>query len=241
MAEADATSAGSGPSVPPKRFLLLLVLASVVGLVVSLAAWGFLQLIHYIPEWVYDDLPQAFGYDDGAPQWWPLPVCAFAGLVTAFAIVRLPGRGGHVPAHGLNPSPTQPVDLPGVMLAAIARLILFKGLVYSISLAGFRGGPVFPSLYLGAAAGLMASHLAGFDQTAAVAVGIGAATVAILKLPMSAAALATVLTAESGAGAMPLVIVGVVTAYLLTRVLSARLDAGAETVAPGQEPAVAHA
>ena len=27
-----------------------------------------------------------------APVWWPLPVLAFAGVVTAFAIVRLPGR-----------------------------------------------------------------------------------------------------------------------------------------------------
>ena len=50
-------------------------------------------------------------------------------------------------------------------------MIAFKGLAWTISLASFRGGPVFPALFLGAAAGLLASHLAGFDQTAAVAVG----------------------------------------------------------------------
>ena len=48
------------------------------------------------------------------------------------------------------------------------------GHAYAISLAGFRGGPVFPSLVLGAAAGLMASHLPGFAMTPAVAVGMGA-------------------------------------------------------------------
>src|SRR6188474_970208 len=119
--------------------MALLGLAAGIGLVVSLASFGFLELVHYIPQWVYEDLPDAVGYDDGAPLWWYLPVCALAGLVVAFAIVRLPGRGGHVPAHGLNAGPTQPADLPGVMLAAIAALGL--GLVL---------GPEAPLLALGA-------------------------------------------------------------------------------------------
>ncbi len=99
-------------------------------------------------------------------------------------------------------------------------MIAFKGLAWSISLASFRGGPVFPSLFLGAAAGLLASHLAGFNETAAVAVGMGAATVSALGLPLSAVVLASLLAAKSGAGATPLVIVGVVVAFLTTRALS---------------------
>ena len=47
----------------------------------------------------------------------------------------------------------------------------------------------------------LASHLPGFDETAAVAVGLGAATVSALGLPLSAVVLATLLTAKSGAGA----------------------------------------
>ena len=50
--------------------------------------------------------------------------------------------------------------------------------------------------------------------------GLGAATVSALGLPLSAVVLATLLTAQSGAGATPLIIVGVVVAYLTTRVLS---------------------
>ena len=60
-------------------------------------------------------------------------------------------------------------QLPGLIgqagawsLAALAWLILFKGLAYVLSLGSFRGGPTFPALFLGAAAGIMCSHLPGF-------------------------------------------------------------------------------
>jgi H+/Cl- antiporter ClcA len=107
-------------------------------------------------------------------------------------------------------------------VAALLLLLLFKGLAWGISLASFRGGPIFPALFIGAAAGLAASHLAGFAETAALAVGMGAAVVAILQLPLSAVILAVLLTGQSGYGATPLIIVGVVVAYVTTRALSAR-------------------
>jgi hypothetical protein len=106
-------------------------------------------------------------------------------------------------------------------LSALVLLICFKGVGYSLSLGSFRGGPTFPAIFLGAVGGVLASHLPGFPLTAAVAVGIGAGTVAILRLPLSAIVIATVLTAKSGAGAGPLVIIGVVAAYLVTLELSA--------------------
>jgi hypothetical protein len=43
----------------------------------------------------------------------------------------------------------------------------------------------------------------------------------VLRLPLSAVVLALLLTAKAGAGAGPLVIVGVVAAYLTTLALSA--------------------
>jgi H+/Cl- antiporter ClcA len=112
-------------------------------------------------------------------------------------------------------------------------------LAYGLSLGSFRGGPVFPALFLGAAAGMMAAHLPGFDLTPAIAVGMGAAVVAVLRLPLSAAVLGVLLTSKAGPGAGPVIIVGVVIAYLTTLVLSARLgpgdDAGA-TPAPSPTP-----
>ncbi|HSI79741.1 MAG TPA: chloride channel protein [Solirubrobacterales bacterium] len=412
-----------------RRFVVLLALAAIVGVIASLAAFGFLKLLDETQGWVYDDLPDALGYDS-APTWWSLPVLAIAGLVVACAVALLPGRGGHVPAHGLNPEPTPPIELPGVLLAAFAtiglglvlgpeaplialggglgflairllrpdapgevsylvaasgtfaalsflfgspviaavllieatglggprlRLVLipgllaagigslvstgigswtgvdtgeisleplslphfprpelvdflwtvplaaavalvtvviftlarstervvaprpfvalpvagiavaalaiafseitdkgvdqvlfsgetavgplvsdagawslsalalligFKGFAYAVSLGSFRGGPVFPALFLGAAGGLMAAQLPGFEITPAVAVGIGAAVVAVLRLPLSAVVLATLLTFEAGLGVGPLIIVGVVVAHLTTLAVS---------------------
>jgi H+/Cl- antiporter ClcA len=442
MAEQNPAPAGHAvPTTPDdpsatlltKGFVVLLAIAAIVGVAVSLAAWCFVELVYQIQQELYHHLPNAVGYHNGAPLWWSLPILAIAGVITALAITRLPGGGGHIPAEGLKVggAPTQPVDLPGVVLAglasigmglvigpeaplialgaglavaivklarrqapsqlllvvgaagsfaalsfvfsspliaavilieatglgrsrlpiilipglvgagigslvsigmgsftglstsayalgalplpvfhhptagnfawtiglglaiaviaylirtgglwtqrlakprpfvvlplcglvvsglaiafsqasgkgvnevlfsgqdalpglvsgagtwslsALALLIFFKGLGYSISLGSFRGGPTFPAIFLGAAGGIMASHLPGFPLTAAVAVGIGAGTVAILRLPLSAVLIATVLTAKSGAGAEPLTIIGVVVAYLATLRLSA--------------------
>lgn len=416
-----------------KRFHVLLALASAVGVVAALAAWGFLELTYYLQQWVFTDLPEALGYDS-APLLWSLPILAIAGLVTAFAVTRLPGRGGHLPAEGLNATPAQPIEVPGVVIAglasiglglvlgpeapliaigsglgifmarrlrgtappevgellavaatfsalgflfgspiiaavilieasglggprlplvlvpgllasgigslvwigmgswtglstgdisisplqlsqfpapdaagfgwtilfaaavavvafaifrlarasqglvarrpfltlpalglavsglaiafseatgkgvdqvlfsgqdalgplvsdpsawslsALALLVAFKGLAYSLSLAAFRGGPVFPAMFLGAAGGLMAAQLPGFDLAPAVAVGIGAAVVSVLELPLAGCVLAVVFTASAGPGVAPLIIVGVVVAYLMKLALSARWE-----------------
>jgi H+/Cl- antiporter ClcA len=77
-------------------------------------------------------------------------------------------------------------------------------------------------MFLGAAGGMMAAQLPGFDLTPAVAVGIGAAVASVLKLPLSAVVLAVLLTVQAGPGSSPLIIVGVVVAYLTTLALSAR-------------------
>lgn len=411
-----------------RRFLGLLVIVAIVGVIASAAAWGFQELIYQMQQGVFTDLPGTLGFDD-VPVWWPLPWLAVAGLAVAFAIVRLPGTGGHVPANGLDATPTQPIELPGVLLAAVAGiglgivlgpeapliglggalgffviralrgdtppdaqllvatsgvfaaisflfgspviaavflveasglggprmplvlipglfsagigslvstgmgswtglssdnislspvslpdyarpdvvdflwtvplaaavalgiflifrvgkqvarfaptkpflilpvigllvaglaigfdqatdkgtaqvlfsgqeqvtslvdhaaawslgalalLVVCKGVAYGLAMGSFRGGPVFPALFLGAAAGLMASKLPGFDMTPAVAVGMAAGIVAGLKLPLSAVVLTTLLIFQSGLGVTPLVILGVVVAYLVTLAL----------------------
>jgi H+/Cl- antiporter ClcA len=433
-----------GAAAPTGRQILaLLAVSATVGLVVSLAAWGFLEAIHQIQVGAFQSLPKDLGYDHGAPIWWPLPVLGLAGLIVALAIVRLPGSGGHNPAEGLKTGATAPLELPGVLLAALATIglglvlgpeaplialgsglgvlairqvrrdapepvvavvaaagsfaaisfifgspligavilieaagldrrrlqivvpagllaagigslvsigmgqwtglsskdyalapltlpsftrpdaaefawtvplaiaiaviavlifrlarviqpllyrrallllpaaalivaalaiafaqatdkptsevlfsgqdalpslvddagtwsisalvlvIAFKGLAWSISLAGFRGGPTFPGLYLGAAAGVLASHLPGLSLTPAVAVGMGCAIAAVLRLPLSAVVLATLLTAKAGLGAGPLIIVGVVMSFITALAVEKRLGAPA---APRAEP-----
>ena len=136
--------------------------------------------------------------------------------------------------------------LPGLVsqagtwsVSALALLIVFKGIGYALSLGSFRGGPTFPALFLGTAAGIMASHLPGFPLQPAVAVGMGAAVVAVLKLPLSSVVVATLLTTKAGPGLEPLIIVGVVVSYIVTLLASRGLrstqatDAAVASAPPG--------
>ena len=111
-----------GGEHPPRALIVLLALAAVVGVVVSLAAWAFLELIHQIQVWVFADLPGDLGYRS-PPMWFYVVVLGLAGLAVALAIVRLPGNGGHVPAEGLKVAQrlvTQQHDVaPAASVAAV--------------------------------------------------------------------------------------------------------------------------
>ncbi|MFF3544078.1 chloride channel protein [Streptomyces platensis] len=106
-------------------------------------------------------------------------------------------------------------DSAGYTVGALLLLILCKGLAYCASLSAFRGGPIFPALFLGAAGGVVLSHLPGLSLTAGFAMGVGAMCVAMLRLPMTSVLLATLLLGTSGLTVMPLVIVAVVVAYVV--------------------------
>ena len=155
-------------------------------------------------------------------------------IVILLPIVGLIVAGLAIAFHGATGKSVNEVlfsgqeALPGLLrqagtwsLGALALVIVFKGLAYMLSLGSFRGGPVFPALFLAAAGGIMASRLPGFSLTPAVAVGMGAGIAAVLRLPLAAVVLATLLTANSGTGDEPLIIVGVVVAYLITLKISA--------------------
>jgi H+/Cl- antiporter ClcA len=55
-------------------------------------------------------------------------------------------------------------------------LVFCKGLAYSLSLTSFRGGPVFPAMFIGAAGGIALAHLPGLPLVAGVARGIRCAS-----------------------------------------------------------------
>lgn len=101
-------------------------------------------------------------------------------------------------------------------VGALVLLIVCKSLAYCASLSCFRGGPVFPAMFVGAVAGVALSHLPGLHLTAGFAMGIGAMCVAMLRLPMTSVLLATLLLGREGLTVMPLVIVAVVVAYVVT-------------------------
>jgi H+/Cl- antiporter ClcA len=102
----------------------------------------------------------------------------------------------------------------GYSVGALVLLIACKGLAYSASLSSFRGGPTFPAMYIGAAAGIALSHLPGLPLIAGVAMGIGAMCVAMLRLPLVSVLLASLLLSAAGIALLPLVIVAVVVAHV---------------------------
>lgn len=141
-----------------------------------------------------------------------------AGLVVAGCAVlytAVTGKGD-VLFSGQNELGPLLVNHAGYPVGALLLLLVCKGLAYSVSLSAFRGGPTFPAMYMGAAAGIALSHLPGLPLVAGVAVGIGAMSVAMLRLPLTSVLLATLLLGSDGIAAMPLVIVAVVVAHVVT-------------------------
>ena len=106
-------------------------------------------------------------------------------------------------------------------LAVLLLLILCKALAYGLSLSAFRGGPVFPSMFVGAALGVAASALPGMNLAAGIGMGIGAMCAAMLRLPLTATLLAVVLMGTDGVLVTPQVVVAVVVAFVITIVLPA--------------------
>ena len=117
-------------------------------------------------------------------------------------------------------------QLPGLVssaadytVGALLLLLLCKSLAYAGSLVAFRGGPTFPSIFIGAAGGIVLSHLPGLPLVPAIGMGIGAMCAAMLQLPLTSVLLTTILLGADGITVMPLVIVAVTVSY----VASARL------------------
>jgi H+/Cl- antiporter ClcA len=148
----------------------------------------------------------------------PVAGLAVAGLAIAFA--EGTGRGSsEVLFSGQTALGPLIAHSASYTVGALVLLLACKGLAYGVSMSGFRGGPTFPAMFVGAVGGIALAHLPGLPPVAGAAMGIGAMVAVILRLPLTAVLLATVLLGSDGLRLTPLVIVAVVVAY----VLSARL------------------
>ena len=128
-------------------------------------------------------------------------------------------------------------------VGTLILLIACKGLAYGLSLSAFRGGPVFPSMFIGAALGIAASGLPGMSLAPAIGMGIGAMCATMLRLPLTSTLLATLLLGADGVAVTPEVVVAVVVAFVISNVLPVPgpkepdlLPAGTR---PGKPPAAA--
>jgi hypothetical protein len=125
-------------------------------------------------------------------------------------------------------------------VGALALLLVTKGLAYGGCLSSFRGGPVFPGLFLGAVGGVLVSHLPGLPMIAGAAMGIGALTTVMLNgMPLTSVLLVEILFPSDAIALAPLAIVAVVTSYVTAAWLAPKMDeAPAAAAAPaGAAPA----
>jgi H+/Cl- antiporter ClcA len=104
-------------------------------------------------------------------------------------------------------------------VGALILLIACKGFAYGLSLSSFRGGPVFPSMFIGATLGIAASGLPGMSLAPAIGMGIGAMCATMLRLPLTSTLLAILLLGADGVSVTPEVVVAVVVAFVIATVL----------------------
>ncbi len=138
----------------------------------------------------------------------PVVGLAIAGLAIAFA-ESTDEASSLVLFSGQSALGTVLGNAAGYSVGTLVLLLVCKALAYSLALSSFRGGPIFPAMFLGAVGGIALSHLPGLGMIAGAAMGIGAMTAAMLRLPMTSVLLATLLLLSSGLEAMPLVIIAV--------------------------------
>jgi H+/Cl- antiporter ClcA len=177
--------------------------AIVVGLAAAVVAYGFRWLGLYLRPHVERRLVLLT----------PVVGLAVGGLAAIFA--EWTGKSSSfVLFSGQDQLPTLLQESASFSVGALILLIVCKGVAYGASLSSFRGGPVFPSMFIGAAAGVALSHLPGLPMVAGAAIGIGALMCAMLNLPLTSVLVTTLLLSSDGLAVMPLVIVAVVVAYV---------------------------
>ena len=181
----QAAGPAAAPAQPDVRTQLrsaayrrLLILAAIIGAPISAAAYGFLQLTNRMQGWIFADAPKELGYSS-TPTWWPLPVLLLAGILVGLTVRYLPGPGGVVHIDGFEAGGTpRPIDLPGILLAALATLGL-----------GAVLGPEAPLIALGGGLAVCAVKLARKDTpdralAVVAAAGSFAAISALLGSPL---------------------------------------------------------
>jgi len=121
---------------------------------------------------------------------------------------------------GQSALPELVADASDYSVGVLILLGACKTLAYGLSLSAFRGGPIFPAMFIGAVLGIALAGLPGMSLAPAIAMGIGAMCTAMLRLPMTSALLATLLLGADGVSVTPQVVIAVAVAFVVTHLLS---------------------
>ncbi len=119
----------------------------------------------------------------------------------------------------------------GILLVILAA----KALAFAVSLGcGFRGGPVFPSIFLGVGIVVLAGLALDLSPTLAVSVGTAAGMAAMTGLLFSSVLFAGLLTGSAGADAIPAAVLAAAAAWVVRAALERRAGDGEAQPAAGR-------
>lgn len=105
----------------------------------------------------------------------------------------------------------------------VLLLLVAKAIGYAICLGcGFRGGPVFPAIFIGIALSTFTVILFDVSPTLAVAVGAAAGMAAISRLLFASVLFATLLVGSVGLDATPAAVFAAAAAWVTTMALERR-------------------
>jgi H+/Cl- antiporter ClcA len=118
-------------------------------------------------------------------------------------------------------------SVPDLVAADSTKIVLIlfvaKAIAYAVSLGcGFRGGPVFPAIFLGIALATFTSVWFDVSPTLAVAVGTAAGTAAVTRLLVTSSLFATLLVGTQGVDAVPAAVLAACAAWLVIQAVDRR-------------------
>ena len=113
------------------------------------------------------------------------------------------------------------VDASSVSVLVI--LLVATGLAYAVSLgSGYRGGPIFPAIFIGVALASLPVAAFGTSPTLAVAVGAAAGMAAQTRLLLSPLLLASLLVGPTASATIPGAVLASASAWITATALDKR-------------------
>lgn len=159
------------------------------------------------------------------------------GVLSAIVMVVFDQPYDVIPFSGETSMPTLLAETSAVAMLAI---VVAKMIAYGVSLGGgFRGGPIFPSTYVGVAVAVCVSLvITTTPMSALVVAGIAASCAAMLKLPFTSGLLAIIIGAGAGTVVTPLAIIGAIVGVFMRMAYDKATNHGATgAMAPENQPA----
>ena len=199
-----------------------LALAVVVGVITALLAAGARALAERV--------------EGLAPRAGMVPLLLAGGLVVGLLALLAREMGADSQGVLFSGQASVPSLVAEASTAMLAVLLVAKVLAYTVSLGcGFRGGPIFPAIFLGVGVATFAVDWFGASPTWAVAVGAAAGLAAQARLLLSALVFGTLLVGSAGVEAAPAAVLAAAAAWLTTTALDR--EEAERAPAPGPAPA----